>query len=432
MIFLSEFIEWVACLTEIGLLSWLFWEAFKEQRKNAGIYWDYIYVVCMATWVLFINNIVLYSSFTLVQLVVISSMVARALYRVSYRKLLSDSLFYTFCFCSTDMLVSSLYLSLGDRWNINGDTIMTFSLQRIGLVVLAKSVMTAFIVLMKKWLIPVIRSDYDRSILLITGAAFLGFLYYRERSQSVFMVELSSIWGLTVVLCGLGIYIVYSYLENRNEKIRNRMAEMQNELLRENYQMVSDLYESNARLYHDLNNHLDILYQMIAAQRLDEARTYISQISEPMKELMLKSFTGNDIIDVLLSSKKQKAEQLGIKVSMDVEFPSNTGIRTNDVCTILGNLMDNAIDGSKATENAEVRLKICRIHRFLVIRVYNTISSRPLIDERTGRLVTDKEDKTKHGWGMQSVKAALEKYNGTMQYQFSETEFKITVMLFFQ
>ena len=48
MIFLSEFIEWVACLTEIGLLSWLFWEAFKEQRKNAGMYWDYIYVVCMA------------------------------------------------------------------------------------------------------------------------------------------------------------------------------------------------------------------------------------------------------------------------------------------------------------------------------------------------------------------------------------------------
>ena len=112
MIFLSEFIEWVACLTEIGLLSWLFWEAFKKQRKNAGIYWDYIYVVCMATWVLFINNIVLYSSFTLVQLVVISSMVARALYRVSYRKLLSASLFYTFCFCSTDMLPMHPFINL--------------------------------------------------------------------------------------------------------------------------------------------------------------------------------------------------------------------------------------------------------------------------------------------------------------------------------
>ena len=209
------------------------------------------------------------------------------------------------------------------------------------------------------------------------------------------------------------------------------MAEMQNELLRENYQMVSKLYESNARLYHDLNNHLDILYQMIVSERLDEARTYISQISEPMKELMLKSFTGNDIIDVILSSKKQKAEQLGIKVSMDVEFPSNTDIRTTDICTILGNLMDNAIDGSKDMENAEICLKICRVHQFIVIRISNTISRQPLIDEKTGRLITAKEDKERHGWGMQSVKAALEKYNGTMKYQFSETEFKITVMLFF-
>ena len=124
------------------------------------------------------------------------------------------------------------------------------------------------------------------------------------------MVELSSIWGLTVVLCGLGIYIVYSYLENRNEKIRNRMAEMQNELLRENYQMVSDLYESNARLYHDLNNHLNILYQMIAAQRLDEARTYISQISEPMKELMLKSFTGMISLTCSSAVKSKKRSSL--------------------------------------------------------------------------------------------------------------------------
>ena len=192
----------------------------------------------MAAWVLVINNIVLYSTFTLLQLVLVSSIVARALYRINYIKLLTFILFYTFCFCSTDMLVSSLYLSLGNRWNINGDTIMTFSPQRIGLVVLAKSVMIVFMILLRKWLIPVIRSNYERNILLITGIAFLGFLYYRERSQSISSVELSSIWGLTVVLCGLGIYIVYSCQENRNEKIRNKIAEMQNELLRENYQMV--------------------------------------------------------------------------------------------------------------------------------------------------------------------------------------------------
>lgn len=431
MIVLSEFIEWVACLTEIGLLVWLFWEAFKDQRRKIGIFWDVLFVIALGTWTLVINNIVLYSTFTLIQLVLLSSIAARVFYKVGYIKLLSFSMFYTFCFCSTDMLVSNLYLSLGNRWNINGETIMTFSLQRIGLVVLAKSVMIVFVVLLRKWMIPVIRNNYEKRILLITGIAFLGFLYFREPLQSFFSVELSSISGLTVILCGLGVYIVYSYLENRNEKIQNKIIQMQNELLQENYQTVSNLYESNARLYHDLNNHLDVLYQMMVSERFHEARTYINQISEPMKELMLKSFTGNDIIDVILSSKKQKAEQLGIKVSMDVEFPSNTGIQTNDICTILGNLMDNGIEGSKDSENPEICLKICRVHQFIVIQVTNTISKQPQIEEKTDRLITTKEDKTRHGWGMQSVKAALEKYNGTMKYQFSETEFKITVMLFF-
>ena len=45
MILLSEFIEWLACLTEVGLMFWLFWEAFKDQRRSTGIHWDCIFVV---------------------------------------------------------------------------------------------------------------------------------------------------------------------------------------------------------------------------------------------------------------------------------------------------------------------------------------------------------------------------------------------------
>ena len=50
-----------------------------------------------------------------------------------------------------------------------------------------------------------------------------------------------------------------------------------------------------------------------------------------MKELLRKNFTGNDMIDVIISSKKQTAEQLGIKVSVDAGFPANTHIQINDL-----------------------------------------------------------------------------------------------------
>lgn len=431
MIFLFEFIELLACLTESGLLFWLFGAVFKNERRNSSIYWDWIIVAGISFLTLGINNIVLYSAFTLFEFVFLGSVAAFALYRVSYTKCLSLTMFYTFCFCSTDMLVSNLYLSFGNQWNINADTIMTFSFQRTGLVFLSKSAMIVFIISLKKWVIPVMKSEHERGILLISAIFFLGFLYFREQSQSIFSVELSSIWGLMVIFCVLIIYIGYSYLENQKEKMKNQMMEMKNELLQENYQTVSALYESNAKLYHDLNNHLDILYQMLIPERLSEAREYISQISAPMKELVLRCFTGNDIIDVIISSKMRKAEQFGIQVDIDVNFPVNTGIQPNDVCTIIGNLMDNAIEGSQNVENPKICLKIHQVHQFIIIQISNTISKQPQIDEETGRLITDKADHTRHGWGIQSVKSALEKYNGTIKYQFSETEFKITAMLFF-
>ena len=89
MIFLSEFIEWIACLTEVGLFYWLAGKTFREERKNVRIYWDCILSVILAVVILGLNNIVLYSSFTLFFWMLFGSVSAMALYRVSYIKLLS-------------------------------------------------------------------------------------------------------------------------------------------------------------------------------------------------------------------------------------------------------------------------------------------------------------------------------------------------------
>lgn len=94
MIFLSEFIEWIACLTEVGLFYWLADKTFREERKNVRIYWDYILSVILAVVILGLNNIVLYSSFTLFFWMLFGSVSAMALYRVSYIKLLSLTVLY--------------------------------------------------------------------------------------------------------------------------------------------------------------------------------------------------------------------------------------------------------------------------------------------------------------------------------------------------
>ena len=89
MRFLAEFVEWIACLTEGGLFYWLAGKTFREERKDVRTYWDCILTAVLAAVILGVNNIVLYSAFTLLLWMLLGSVSAMALYRVSYRKILS-------------------------------------------------------------------------------------------------------------------------------------------------------------------------------------------------------------------------------------------------------------------------------------------------------------------------------------------------------
>ena len=80
MRFLAEFVEWIACLTEGGLFYWLAGKTFREERKDVRTYWDCILTSVLAAVILGVNNIVLYSPFTLLLWMLLGSVSAMALY----------------------------------------------------------------------------------------------------------------------------------------------------------------------------------------------------------------------------------------------------------------------------------------------------------------------------------------------------------------
>ena len=128
-------------------------------------------------------------------------------------------------------------------------------------------------------------------------------------------------------------------------------SEMRNHLLEENYKTINAIYMSNAKLHHDLNNHLNVLYQLLEDGNTDEAKEYIKNISTPIMKLSKTVWTGMDVIDVIINSKLEKMKEKAISFEINVEFPQNTNISSHDMCTILGNLLDNAIEAASALEN---------------------------------------------------------------------------------
>lgn len=102
------------------------------------------------------------------------------------------------------------------------------------------------------------------------------------------------------------LFMTYFFTESKEEKMKLNFAEMRNQLLEENYKAINDIYMSNAKLYHDLNNHLNVLYQLIDKGNEVEAKKYIKEISKPILKLSQTIWTGVDVVDVIINSKIEK------------------------------------------------------------------------------------------------------------------------------
>ena len=169
-------------------------------------------------------------------------------------------------------------------------------------------------------------------------------------------------------------------------------------MLEEKYESLQELYTRNARLYHDLNNHLNTLYYMLENETAGkEAQEYIRTISQPIRDLKKIAWTGNDIIDVILSSKIHTMENAGIPHRITVDCPAETGIKASDICTVLSNLLDNAIEAyQKQPEQKEpIHIKIHGIRKFLLIQIINPSQPVQIVNGLPAR--TSKRNHSLHG-----------------------------------
>ncbi len=261
-------------------------------------------------------------------------------------------------------------------------------------------------------------------------------------------------------------------------KHRNGIRESEKiKMLGRQYQLLQQAWSENAMLFHDMENHLQTIYHMAEEGKNEDIRHYISQISRPLEHLSGICWTGTGIVDAVLNAKKQLAQENGCRLDINAQLPANTGIADDDLCTILTNLLDNAIESIARTrkltplyrphsEPAEVSeplpvidVSIRSIHHFLVIRISNpclellpkdtptrkilpsgmrptetflkdTLLTDTLLAER-GLWTTSKEDRLRHGWGLKSVRKTVHKYNGSLSLDVADGRFVAAAMLFY-
>ncbi|MDO4943420.1 MAG: GHKL domain-containing protein, partial [Lachnospiraceae bacterium] len=266
--------------------------------------------------------------------------------------------------------------------------------------------------------------------------AVLGFLcstYWLSATRVVMRLKLDMIQSLLAIALVFIICAAYFYFRMIQIRREQEYTILQNKLLEKNYQMAKESYESNARLYHDMNNHFRMIQNYLSDGKASEAQAYLETINGNMALYAVKHWTGVEAVDYILSQKMELAKQYGIETDIHAEYPRDCKISPVDLCTILTNLLDNAIEASKKQpkdQKKRLAVTIRRIHQFILIRVVNSTAEAPVI--KNGSLITSKKDRRYHGLGMKNVKAAVENYHGTIEFHYSDDLFTVNIILFYQ
>ena len=279
---------------------------------------------------------------------------------------------------------------------------------------------------------PYFNSIWGTPVVGFMGIAFLSYRTFSSEEKSTVLI----IWGILLDVLYLRISLAYSHIRYQKEKEYMATISMQKELLEKNYSALNQAYSVNAKLFHDFHRHLEIMLQMANKNRDTDMIKYIEDLSEPLKEIASVIWIGDETVDYIINSRYSRAKEKGIRMEMNIEFPYNTNIRSNDLCTILSNLLDNAIEACERAEelgrhdSPAIYLTIRRIQNILIIKMEN---SSPLPEYNgNGEPNTAKEDKTLHGFGLKNVEAAVLKYDGVMQSSYEDNIYRTIITLSFE
>lgn len=184
----------------------------------------------------------------------------------------------------------------------------------------------------------------------------------------------------------------------------------QRDILSHQYEEVKEIYLNMRGWRHDYHNHLQVMKAQMAAGQTEEMGRYLDELEQNLDRVDTYVKSGNMMTDAILNSKLSLAEQKGIRVSCKAVLPKELSIEDVDLCVLLGNLLDNALEACEKIPEAGRFLRIyMTVNRSqLYVSIQN--SAKEELDFNERNYISTKRGN--HGLGMKRVKALIDRYEG--------------------
>ncbi|AMJ41583.1 sensor histidine kinase [Anaerotignum propionicum] len=247
---------------------------------------------------------------------------------------------------------------------------------------------------------------------ITTKLGFIGVVYLSVLLGCVFLFEV------------LGDYF------HKNSALRLQLREAS--LLENHLENIQASMKTLRQWKHDYHHHTQAMQMLLENQQYSELNTYLAQFNSDFTNLTSMVSTGNLTLDAILSSKILIAKSHGIAVEQAIFLPEKLSIPQTDLCIVLGNLLDNAIEAcNKPNQQQPPYINITiKIHKgMLYFKVVNSSNGIYLFDNK--KLISTKKQ-PEHGYGFHNINKIVENYGGFFNYEPENSSFAATIMIPFQ
>lgn len=216
-----------------------------------------------------------------------------------------------------------------------------------------------------------------------------------------------------------------SFLEKQIDK---RIAAYQRELIETHYQEVENMYRQVRGWRHDYRNHIQTLKVLTQNGDLTAISAYLDALENDLATVDTVVKTGNSMADAILNSKLSLARAKRVQVFCDAHIPVKLKMSEIDLCCIIGNLFDNAIDASLSLPESERCIRVYMDMKGTQLYIsFTNFTALHKQKKLSGRFLTTKGEG--HGFGLVRIDTIIERLGGYLSRNSEDGAFTTEILI---
>lgn len=236
----------------------------------------------------------------------------------------------------------------------------------------------------------------------------------------------------TYVLMGIGVFVqlgllIELYFSRNAYRTQQAMAKRYLEEQVAHYQYLSEREQNTRRFRHDFKSHMAMAKQLYLDGKQEEFETYFREMTERIATFGNRVTVNNDIADAIINRYYDEAEQNGIMMEVEGHFPGVCYISAYDLCTVLSNLLGNAIDAEKEAGGKTIYCGVRYDETQIFIVVKNDYINT--IKQTDNRFLSTKGGLQHQGFGIVNVNEVVRKNKGHVVYDTKNSRFVVRLSL---